>query len=284
MHRNGLRQESTMLDRSHAVHDEHGMRIQQVHPLYFAVIHDRKRDINMANPRDTFAAQYPIAWLVREGYDLGDAFLNFPQQPLTWRRPARADYTEFDESRLHEGDLLLEATRFPLNDPVRIRKRVPRGFTRLEGKLDRFWSQFFDYVDRGNVALTADVEKSLLEGCEAYASMELQLNGGADVKFVDGAGYRGAPPLKGSVAFFLRTEQAWPGGPGLFSAFGMDARATAVWSWLLCNAMGDLPTRRGFFMVALERPEEQEARGWFSDIASGWKAQLVLEHEFDENY
>lgn len=259
-------------------------RPPQVHPFFFAVIHDKKRGIKTANPRDAFAAQYPISLLAREGYELGDAFLNFPEQPLPWRRLTRAEYAEFDESRLRPHDLLLETTRFPLNDPVRNRKRVPRGFTKLEAKLGDFWSQFFDYVDRGNVALNADVEGSLLSGCEAYVNMELQMVGGADVRFVDGAGYRGAPPFPGSVVFFLRTDQAWENGPGLFAAFGMDAEATAVWNWMLCTRLRELTRRRGFFMAALERPKVRDTRGWYSEIVSDWKAQLVLEHDFSENH
>ncbi len=257
-------------------------RPPQVHPFWFSYIYNRNRGISFANPRDAFAAHQPIALLVRRGYEIGDSFMNFPKRPF-WHRRARSEYTAFDESRLSAGDLILETTRFPLNDPPRTRKRVPRGFTTLEGRLYDFWTQFFQYVDRGNVALQPEVEDSLLPGCEAYVNMELQMNGGADVRFVDGAGYRGTPPLRGTVAFYLRTDQAWENGPGLFACFGMDAEASAVWSWILCHELRELTERRGFFMAALERPAERPSRGWYSDMVRDWKARLVLEHEFQQN-
>ena len=253
-----------------------------VHLLGFAVVADRSRELRAAVVRDAFAVM-PLQWLLwQEGFGLGDTFLNFPLESGSRNPLPLSEYTDYDLARLRPGDLLLQATRFPLHDTVaQHRKRVPRGYTNLETLLEKFWGQFFSFLDRGTAQLTPDVRRSLLPGCEAYANIEFQLNGGSDVRFVDdGAGSRGAPPLPGSLAFFLRTDQVFPGGPGLCAAFAMDAEATAAWTWLLCNKMRDLTQRRGFYICALESPPERRSQGWYGDIAGEWKAQLVLEHPF----
>ena len=262
------------------------MNRPRVHPFEFSVIQDKTRKLRFSIARDAFASMDLLFLLWEEGYGKGDPFLNAPPEPVPEQPLASYEYTDFDLSPLQPGDLILQTTRFPLHDPVsQLRKQVPQGFTNLEAMLGKFWEQFFGWCCRGSLSLTPDVRRSLLPGCEAYANVELKLNGSADVRHVDdGAGRRGAPPLPGSVAFFLRTNEIWPGGPGLFAAFAMESDATAAWTWLLSERMLDLTRRRGFFMATLEAPPEYESRGWYSGIASEWKAQLVLEHLFhDEN-
>jgi hypothetical protein len=148
--------------------------------------------------------------------------------------------------------------------------------TRLELSFRRFWSQFFTFCGRSSVWLTPDVQQSLLPGNEIYRTMGFQLNGGSNVNAVAG----GKPSRQASVAFLLRTNQMWEGGPGLFAAFAMDADGTAAWSWHLLNRMRDMTKRRGFFMFSFEPPEKREFRGRYDAIAAEWKAELVLEHEF----
>jgi hypothetical protein len=255
-----------------------------VHLLCFAVIMDRSRPLRASVVRDAFAAR-PLEWLLwEEGYGHGDAFLDYPPQPIPKKPLPLYEYADFDLSRLAPGDLLLEPTRFPLHDVVaQRRKRVPVGYTNLEARLMAFWENFFEFCARDTVQLTPDLQRSLLPGCEQYANIELRLNGSADVRHVDdGGGSRGEPPLPGSVAFFLRTDQIWPGGPGLFAAFGMDAEYTAAWTWMLCHELRDLTRRRGFTMVAIEAPPPRPARGWYSDLANDYKAQILLDHPFDD--
>ena len=155
---------------------------------------------------------------------------------------------------------------------------MPRGDTSLEMRFEKFWCQFLDHCDRGTVRLTPDVQRGLLPGFEAYRNMGFQVNSGSDVTMTA----TGRPPVSGSVAFYLRTDAMWPGGPGLFAAWGMEADATYAWSWILHHRMRHLDQRRGLFMVALESPKERCFRGDYAAIANTWNATLVLEHEFTD--
>ncbi len=44
------------------------------------------------------------------------------------------------------------------------------------------------------------------------------------------------------------------------------------------------PQRRGFYMALLTPPAKEECRGRYSAIAEHWKAELILEHPFENEF
>jgi len=248
-----------------------------IFPFVYAVKPDNKRAPRPGIQRDP-GALLPLAWILGdEGYRLDYAWLNYPEHPYRLEPPTIAEHADLDYSRVGPGDYFLQPTRTPLDDELeRARKYVPRGGTTLELRIMKFWTQFFEFCGRGSVCLTPDVQRGLLPGFEAYRNMGFRLNKNSDVIQIAS----GRPHLAGSVAFFIRTEAMWKGGPGLFSAWGMDADATYTWAWILYDRMRHLTQRRGLYMVALERPADARFRGDYAAIANDWKAEIVLEHDF----
>jgi hypothetical protein len=250
-----------------------------IFPFVYAVKPDNTRAPQAGVQRDA-GALLPLAWILgQEGRRLDYAWHNYPEHPYRPQPPTIAEHSNLDYSRARPGDYFVQPTRPPLDDELEgIRKYVPRGGTTLELKIAKFWSQFFQFCGRGSVCLTGDVQRGLLQGFESYRNMGFRLNKSSDVVQVAS----GKPSIAGSVAFFLRTDAIWEGGPGLFSAWGMDANHTYTWAWILYDRMRHLAQRRGLFMVALESPEEQRFRGDYAAIANDWKATVVLEHEFTD--
>jgi hypothetical protein len=259
-------------------------RTNEFHLFQYAVVGSRDRPPRSGIQRDASAAMQLAFLLIDEGYKPGNAFLNFPPYPYFAGTRPESDYDDLDASFAKPGDLWVNATRPPVHDTVEMTaKRVTRGETTLELLMLAFYKQFFDHCSRQQVCLTADVAKDLVPGAEGYRVMEFQLNRGCNVTHLHGDGYGRKPEQEGSVAFFVRTDAIHPEGVGLFAAFGMEARTTNAWAWMLrTTEMRELTRRRGFYMVRLRTPATDECRGDYARTLESYSAEVILEHKFED--
>ena len=251
-----------------------------VHCILFYVPGDRSRRPKSHHGRDGIAQMQLLPALIAEGFQLGETFLNYPPFPFPGEDLSPSQYTEFDLECARPGDLLLLTTRPPLDDVAHgNRKRVYPGYTNLELALEPLWRKYFRTCARSHVELSEEARKGLRQGFENYAEMEVRVNGGSELLWVNGRkgdGFR-RPTRGGSVAFMLRVDEAWAGGPGFLAVFAMEGDATLAWANILRREYRDLIHEPGFFMFALEPPAERDHRGPLSSIANEWKAELALE-------
>lgn len=256
---------------------------EKLHPfLYFLPRRDSQRSHHHGSTRDDCAVRELMSAQSRKGYVYGESIFNMPpDQPPPMGRGGRVrseDLVPVDLSFVSAGDLLLQATRPPLDDAVHEdRKRIERGYTLLEETLFEVWRQYFDFCCRSRIELSRHVVEHLREGYEDRAAIKFYQHwhcGYLKHKSRDSRRWNEPPNSRLTAAFLLRVDEVWAGGPGYLAAFGMDGTATQAWNYLLHREMPQWLDRPGFTMVELECapvPKRTHNLRWAHD----WKVEPV---------
>lgn len=216
------------------------------------------------------AALEVVPALLRLDYESGDTILEQPAARN--QKPPREPYP-VDLSFVRPGDLLVQTTRPPLDDHIaESRKYIGPTYSELEALLFKVWRRFFKNCERSNVELEPEVRSQMTEGFENRRLMEFYEGYGAPYKQLNACDRRGwkKPVAKGhTAAFLLRLDEAWPQGPGLVGAFGMDGVSTLVWCYRLARDFDHLLEKPGFVVVDLglgEMPERLTNLRWAMDL------------------
>lgn len=218
--------------------------------------------------------------LFEEGYDMGDSLLHFP-------RAASAQYELLEFGKLERvdcsfarpGDLLFQTTRPPLSDGEESnRRRIEPANTDLERAILLAYQRYFDRCCRPSVKLSQRAAQALRPDRRDRASVEFALVGCAIQRMGTWGGEpRAHPEAPGhTMAYLLRVDALWPGGPGFVGAFGMNAISTLAWCRLLRTRHSMLLQSRGLTMVDLtigEVPKHATNDDW----ARSWQAEVVAE-------
>ena len=216
------------------------------------------------------------------GFRSGEPILDCP--PLSPAANALAEpLHRVDLAFVAPGDVLLQTTRPPLDDAQQGgRKQVRRSFTDLEDKLACVWRRYFAHCSRQQVLLDRRLHALLAAPWDDRRQITFRESEGAPYRSLNncvGSGARGtiAAEERRSAVFFLRLEEAWPGGPGLIAAFGMDGTTTSVWGYRLGRDLAHLLREPGFVMAEITnggRPERPVDLRWAND----WPIEVLL-HE-----
>ncbi len=246
----------------------------KVHPFtYFNSPKDNSRDPRIHQRRDLAALIELLARLWQMGYVLGEQILNYPPD----KRPGRGDPPrQLDLSFVEPGDLILQATRPPLDDLAQgNRKQVRRGYTDVEQRLFELWRRYLDVCSRGHVMLAEEVRQALPRGYESRQDMWFFQGETAPYKelnALDGRGPRKPDFADRTVAFLLWEDETWEGGPGTLAVFGMDGISTQVWAYRLARDLAHL-LEPGFVLAEMktapipERPTDLRwAEKWEIDV------------------
>ena len=179
-----------------------------------------------------------------------------------------------DRSRFAAGDLIVAATRPPIDDTrVGEKKRVLRGYTDLEYLCFEVWKQYLATCSRSMIELTPAVRAGLPQDAREMALMEFyQYKHCRTVRANDtlGSGWESCRGGNWTACFLLRVDSLWKDGPGLVWAFGMDSVATLAWCHRLVTTETDLLQHRGFTMARMdyaEPPDHYIDLDWTTETA-----------------
>jgi len=282
---------------------------RRVYPFsYFLPPRDRSRRPRIQMQRDMAACLEVVPALLEHGFRYGEPLLNFPPPPQPKGAPPPPPL-HVDTSFLGAGDLILTMTRPPLDDSGGTledgkgsraghdqgregscggptpgsrpnRKLVGRGLTDLEELLFESWKPRLHLCTRLKLLLPREVYKDLEPGFELQREMHFKEGPWAPFKQPNGPRGRGrksSAEKPHTALFLLRVEQAWPGGPGMLGAFGMDGMSTLLWAYRLGRDLRHLLLEPGFVVADLEigtLPARPTDLRWAMD----WPIQVVLRH------
>ena len=189
--------------------------------------------------RDGEAALHLVRKLQEVGYSYVGPIINYPY-PHPIPKGTEPKLIPFDLSIFRSDDLLLVCTRPPMNDiDWGTRHYIRRSFSELEAALFKGpLSHWLKECARHLVLLT-DEAAAISPEIAAHKSMEFRQFGGAAYHGRNGVRVgRKSPPA--TAAFLCYAEHAWPGGPGLLTAFGMGGVETLVWAYQLSTRFSHL--------------------------------------------
>jgi hypothetical protein len=255
----------------------------QIHPVSGFLT--PKRELLISARRDVGAAMDILPALMRLGYRYGEPILDHPPEEQAANR-FNEPLFQADISFLEAGDLLLQTTRPPLDDHEHgDRKRVRRSFTDIEGRLFNLWDHFLERSARSHIFLHERLHASLRPPYESRRQMKFRESQGAPYKELNDCGGSGwcktdEETERRTAVFLLRHDEAWEGGPGLVSAFGLDSTATAVWAYRLGRDWSHLLVTPGFVvaeMVNTGIPERPTNMIW----ANNWEITVMLHEKWN---
>ncbi|OFV92506.1 MAG: hypothetical protein A3J75_04230 [Acidobacteria bacterium RBG_16_68_9] len=215
------------------------------------------------------------------GYTYGGLVLNYPA-------PRNHDpdvIIPVHEEFLAASDLLVLTTRPPLDDSDEDRKRIRRSFTSLEHKVFEAVRPCFPKCSRSFVQLSPRLRESLPEASANRGHVEYRVHG----RFATYKALRDylrrrwdEGDEKRTGAYLTYKKPAWPGGPALLVAFGMNRFQTLLWTHFL-------GTRRDFSTV-LAHPRFLMAEIAIQDIPpkpenlgfpDAWNVETLLDYRLD---
>lgn len=244
------------------------MNSRFVYPFaYLLRQHDLSRRLRAFQTRDGAATLEIVAALSQLGWDYGHLLLNFPPHQedenaelLDVRTPARA------------GDLIFTATRPPLGECGK--KRVYRGWTKLEAQILAAWKPFFAELNRHEMLLETKLHDELLPGYEDRRHVFFRAREGAHYFELGPLRYRGRPR---TAAFLLHKPALEPGAAGYLGIFGLDGTTTLIWAHLLRTRYRHLLAQPGFVMAEIDTGEIP-LRTTDLGFAQSWEAKVILHH------
>lgn len=223
--------------------------------------------------RDGDAALQVTDVLYEFGYQYGGLLLN-PQGHST-------SPLHVDDSFLGSGDLLLVTTRPPMNDSED-RSRgggLKRSYTSLEQKIFHYLERYFARCSRLEVNLTPAVASKLPKELARKQAIVFRQYGRA--MCISHTGPKREERAGTTVLYMTFTEEAWPGGPGLLTLFGMGGPETLIWSHLLRTKFRHLVCCRSFVMVEMTEPDIAGSQVNLC-FADSWETRILLEIPLDE--
>ncbi|MCI0588836.1 MAG: hypothetical protein L0323_18590 [Planctomycetes bacterium] len=234
----------------------------------------RERTLPYHELRDGLAAAELMSPLLGEGLEFGGAILNY-------RNAATGDWMD----RLGDRDLLVLPTRPALDDQPRDRKAIQRSGTPLEDAVLGCTRRFFAHCDRHRVEIAPDLVPRLSK--PDRGEIEFRVHGDAHYRrhrrpSMPGKRNSKYTPAGGrplTAAYLLRT-QVWEGGPSLLNVFGMEARMTQLWAYLLRTRFARY-LRSTFAMVEITTQSVPPAPSDLS-FCDRWGVEELLDLNSDE--
>src|SRR5262245_3211641 len=203
--------------------------------------------------RDGEAVLHLVRKLHEMGYLYVGPIINYPYNGPVFP-PKEADLIPFDLSIFRPDDLILLCTRHPANDiDWGTLHQIQRSFTVLEDKLFKALSRWFKECARHLIRLT-DEATALSPEIAARRQMEFHQHKGATYRaYSSGDTWVrfNRKSTDATAAFLSYTEHAWPGGPGLLSAFGMGGVETLVWAYQLSTRFSELLCTTAFALAEI---------------------------------
>lgn len=233
------------------------------------------RGILLHPGRDVGAYSELEAALVADGFRHGTPLLMIP--PL--EPPARPIVV--DTSFLEPSDVLGLTTR-PALDDARQLKKVPRAYNTLEERIFLRLRSFFGRLARNEFSLSEHLCSHLESGFEQLGRVRFYQQHGPWQKEVhDGQRWCSvSPDARRTIAFMIRLDAAWPGGPRLLCAFAMGGDATLVWCHQLAGVFSPFLRQSEFLMVEMEAPATRKAGVPFTLDDAGandWQIRVALD-------
>jgi hypothetical protein len=253
----------------------------RAHPFrYAAPCRDSSRDPHPGITRDPEASHQLQVALAELGFGFGKTILNFPP-PQRFPAPTDAD-TPIPVSLpfAEESDVLVKATRPPLSDHWHAdRKQVDRSNTVVERAIFDHYRRYLKICARSHVSMWPDVARYLAPRKRNREIMNFYQLDSCNYSYLQASGTPRRPQGREAgrtAAFFLRVDSLWEGGPGLVSAWGLNAIATIAWCTLIREKFPSLLDSRGLTVVELT-PREVPISPVTHDWALDWDVELLLE-------
>lgn len=253
--------------------------VRRVHPV--SLFLTPKRDlVPLAARRDQHAALEVVPVLMRLGFEYGEPILDYPPKHPPPAPVRRADLHPVEMPFVADGDFLLQTTRPPMHDRFAdVRKRIRQSYTDLEEHMFDVWEEYLSWASRDRVLLHERLHHLLEPPHDSKRRITFREAQGAPyLELSDCAGGRirtDEATERRTALFMLRKEQAWPGGPGLIAAFGMDATSTAVWCYRLGRDLSHLLEKPGFVLAEATNPGTPE-RPTNMLCARKWKIEILI--------
>jgi hypothetical protein len=243
-----------------------------LHPFFYFSPPDHGSRYRILDARDVLGLSFVQPALQARGCVLKEPILNMPppnDEPS--REVARIGL------RLGPSAIVWLGTRFPLNDDISDKKRVPRGYTELEPAVLEAGSRVFAFLSRKKMLLREELWGKVRPGFESRRNVIYTQKHGANFKKLRTAaqGRKQELPAEARTSAFLLNTRLWENGPTLIAAFAMDGEASIVWSWVLARQHPDWLLEPGFTMVDLLRCPVP-ARPTLLDFARDWRIEIVL--------
>lgn len=258
---------------------------RRVHPVCLFLTPKRGL-VPLAARRDQHAALDIVPVLLRQGFEYGEPILDYPpaEPPPDDRLLRNGDLYKVEMPFATQHDILLQTTRPPTHDRLdEARKRIRQSHTDLEDRLFNVWENYMAWTSRGRVLLHERLHHLLKPPHDCKRQMAFRQTQGAP--YLELSDWTGAPPRRTDEAterrtavFLLRKEEAWPGGPGLIAAFGMDGTATAVWCYRLGRDFSHLLDKPGFVLAEMTNPGVPH-RPTNMLCARNWNIEILLQHD-----
>ncbi len=255
--------------------------VRRIHPVSLFLT-PKHSPVPLAARRDQHAALEIVPALLRKGFGQGEPILDYPPKCPPPEPVRKADLYKVDMSFVFLGDMLLQTTRPPMHDRFEpMRKRIRQSYTDLEDHMFDVWDDYMAWNSRGRVLLHERLHHSLKPPHENKRQITFREAQGAPYLELDdcrGAGGKRTDEAteRRTAVFLLRKEEAWPGGPGVICAFGMDGVATAVWCYRLGRDLSHLLDKPGFVLAEMTNPGALE-RPTNMLCARNWNIEIMLE-------
>lgn len=258
--------------------DEHDCpRPRQIHPV--SLFLTPKHKLALTARRDQHAALEIVPALIRQGFSYGEPILDHPPKSPPPKPVRKEDLYKVDMSFVARGDTLLHTTRPPRHDRFDDnRKRIRQSFTDLEDRMFDVWDDYLAWNSRAEVLLHERLHHLLQPPHATKAQISFRESQGApylQLSDCSGATESTEASERRTAVFLLRKDEAWPGGPGLIGAFGMDATATAVWCYRLGRDLDYLLERPGFVLAEMTNPGIKE-RPTNMLCARDWRIEILM--------
>jgi hypothetical protein len=160
-----------------------------------------------------------------------------------------------------------------------MRKRIRQSYTDLEDRMFDVWEDYVSWNSRARVLLHERLHHLLTPPHEGKRQITFRESQGAPyLELADctgGVEKTDEATERRTAVFLLCKEEAWPGGPGLIGAFGMDGTATAVWCYRLGRDLEYLLEKPGFVMAEMTNPGAPD-RPTNMLCARNWKIEILL--------
>ena len=256
-------------------------KVRRIHPVSLFLT-PKHSAVPLAARRDQHAALEIVPALLRRGYEYGEPILDYPPKIPPPPPVRNRDLYAVDMSFVSSGDLLLQTTRPPMHDRFTTkRKRIRQSYTDLEDHMFDVWEAYMAWNSRSRVLLHERLHHLLEPPHEGKRQITFREAQGAPYfELADCFGGKeetDEATEHRTAVFLLRKEEAWPGGPGLIGAFGMDATSTAVWCYRLGRDLSDLLDKPGFVLAEMTNPGTPE-RPTNMLCARKWNIEILLHH------
>jgi hypothetical protein len=226
--------------------------------------------------RDGMAFMELTAPLPRLDWTFGTTIHNYQDQRLP------AEHFAF----LQPDDIVVMATRPPLNDRNEDRRKIRRSDNHLEQMIFKQLKYFFDHITRYNVSLSKEMA-NMLSPKEAHtAELEFHANSDGIVTEARAHGSRHRHPIKGArewcFGYFLHCGPLEHYGSNLMVSFAVSGNENLLFNRLIRTRYSEWLREPVFAFVRFARPLELEKDHLTVTFADSLTAEVLIEHKLSK--